>query len=99
MIAAGLIIIAASVFVAGRLTAPRRIHYLIGSPINTAGQQPQVAAGQMSGTEPKRASATADRICGAPTKRGRPCRRKVKGEVRCWQHRDKPPAGSTANGK
>jgi hypothetical protein len=99
MMAAGLIIIAASVFVAGRLSAPRQTHYLIGSPINSADQQSQAAVGQSSGTDPKRVSATAERACGAPTKRGRPCRRKVKGEGRCWQHRDKPSTGATANGK
>ncbi|MBI3949393.1 MAG: hypothetical protein HY314_02935 [Acidobacteria bacterium] len=28
-------------------------------------------------------------ICGAPTKSGKPCRRRVRGGGRCWQHRDK----------
>jgi len=26
-------------------------------------------------------------LCGAPTKSGKPCRRRVKGGGRCWQHR------------
>src|SRR6185503_1333945 len=29
------------------------------------------------------------KLCGAPTKSGRPCRRKVVGGGYCWQHRDK----------
>jgi len=27
-------------------------------------------------------------LCGAPTKSGRPCQRRVRGGGRCWQHRD-----------
>ncbi len=29
-------------------------------------------------------------ICGARTKKGTPCRRRVRGPGRCWQHRGKP---------
>ena len=29
-------------------------------------------------------------ICGARTKRGTPCSRRVRGTGRCWQHRGKP---------
>jgi hypothetical protein len=29
-------------------------------------------------------------FCGAETKKGTPCTRKVKGNVRCWQHRGMP---------
>ena len=29
-------------------------------------------------------------ICGAETKKGTPCSRKVKGNVRCWQHQGMP---------
>jgi len=28
-------------------------------------------------------------ICGAPTKSGKPCQRRVRGGGYCWQHRDK----------
>ena len=35
------------------------------------------------------AKAITEGICGARTKSGRPCQRKVKGGGRCWQHRDK----------
>ncbi|HKG98652.1 MAG TPA: hypothetical protein VKA97_12595, partial [Pyrinomonadaceae bacterium] len=41
-------------------------------------------------TQQAAASSTAvEMVCGAPTKSGRPCRRKVKGGGYCWQHRDK----------
>lgn len=36
-----------------------------------------------------RASLVVEGICGARTKSGRPCQRRVKGGGRCWQHRDK----------
>ena len=29
-------------------------------------------------------------ICGARTKKGTPCQRRVRGPGRCWQHRGKP---------
>ena len=29
--------------------------------------------------------------CGAATKKGRPCSRRVKGNIRCWQHTGMPP--------
>lgn len=36
-------------------------------------------------------------ICGAITKKGTPCTRRVKGGGRCWQHRGEPAAGSKKN--
>jgi hypothetical protein len=29
-------------------------------------------------------------VCGARTKKGTPCQRRVRGPERCWQHRGKP---------
>ena len=34
-------------------------------------------------------SSAAEAICGARTKSGKPCQRKVKGGGYCWQHRDR----------
>jgi hypothetical protein len=99
MMAAGLILIAASLFIAGRLSAPRQTHYLIGAPINSDDKQAGAVDARLNGADQKRVSAADERMCGALTKRGRPCRRKVKGEVRCWQHRDRPSSIATANGK
>lgn len=36
-------------------------------------------------------------ICGAMTKKGTPCTRRVKGGGRCWQHRGEPAAGPNKN--
>lgn len=46
-----------------------------------------VAAGRS--TETANTPVAIEAICGARTKSGRPCQRKVKGGGRCWQHRDK----------
>jgi hypothetical protein len=35
-------------------------------------------------------------ICGAMTKKGTPCRRRVRGTGRCWQHKGQPAAISVA---
>ena len=46
-------------------------------PDGTAGERP---------TEPDEAVY----VCGARTKKGTPCQRRVRGPGRCWQHRGKP---------
>ena len=47
-------------------------------PDGTAGERP---------TEPEEVVY----ICGARTKKGTPCQRRVRGPGRCWQHRGKAP--------
>jgi hypothetical protein len=44
------------------------------------------------GTERERPTETGEivSICGARTKRGTPCSRRVRGTGRCWQHRGRP---------
>lgn len=44
------------------------------------------------GTERERPTEAAEivSICGARTKRGTPCSRRVRGTGRCWQHRGRP---------
>jgi hypothetical protein len=44
------------------------------------------------GTETERPTEATElvSICGARTKRGTPCSRRVRGTGRCWQHRGKP---------
>ena len=46
-------------------------------PDGTAGERP---------TEPDEVAY----VCGARTKKGTPCQRRVRGPGRCWQHRGKP---------
>jgi hypothetical protein len=82
-------------FAAGRYTTTREPFYIIGTPIqieakdvisaskssiSTDGNVPQVQAGEASATTT---------VCGARTKSGKTCQRKVKGGGFCWQHRAK----------
>jgi len=84
------------VFAAGRLTAPHKSPQFLGTAVdlNSVANLPparDVAAGQAIGPGAIPASDRAtDHVCGAPTRSGRPCQRKVKGGGYCWQHRDKP---------
>jgi len=50
-------------------------------------------------TYPERAATATEplTVCGAPTKSGRPCRRKVRGSGYCWQHKDKFKAKAKAS--
>jgi hypothetical protein len=83
----------------GRYATPRQPFYLLGTPIDpvTNSNQRRDASAQGNANRPPlpdsqtSASSTdlALKLCGAPTKSGRPCRRKVTGSGYCWQHRDK----------
>jgi hypothetical protein len=55
----------------------------------TAARAPVYGA---DGTEAERPTDPAEvvSICGARTKKGTPCSRRVRGTGRCWQHRGKP---------
>ena len=82
-------------FALGRYGTPPRTVYLIGTPIEP------IAAAEPSAVSAVNPSSTAHdtqtinsaddsvAICGAPTKSGKPCQRKVKGGGYCYQHRDK----------
>ncbi len=76
-----------SSFLIGRYTAPAESFNFIGTPIELAAP---VYPNQIK-PEPAPALVNEDLItsCGAPTKAGHPCRRKVHGWGYCWQHRDK----------
>ena len=86
-------------FVLGRNTTPRQPFYLLGTPIdpqasaNPAGAtrlpleaNTPLADGPLPAEGPANAAAM---ICGAPTKSGKPCQRKVAGGGYCYQHREK----------
>jgi hypothetical protein len=89
-VAVALLIVIA--FALGRYTAPPRTVYLLGTPIEPLAP---VANGEASTANLSSASQVANSddetvsICGAPTKSGKPCQRKVKGGGYCYQHRDK----------
>jgi len=83
----------------GHYNAPRQPFYLIGTPIDSVknGNEQSGATAQANSNEShtrgnEQPAASTDRtaqMCGAPTKSGKPCRRKVAGGGYCWQHRDK----------
>ena len=96
---AGAALCAAIGFAVGHFTAWREPFYYIGTPVelsaNNIAPSPSHAHSSQQ-TEPSSqseqpviGSAAAEGICGARTKSGKPCQRKVKGGGYCWQHRDK----------
>lgn len=69
----------------------------LASPLSTAGKETDATRASRppnygaDGTETERPTDPAEivSICGARTKRGTPCSRRVRGTGRCWQHRGK----------
>ena|SRR5215208_205433 len=91
---AALLLSAALGYAIGRHTTPRQPFYLIGTPIelNENGARPSSNRNSSDSAGQRKQATSSDKvegICGAPTKSGRPCKRKVSGEGYCWQHRDK----------
>ncbi|HJQ68803.1 MAG TPA: hypothetical protein VKA70_07515 [Blastocatellia bacterium] len=73
-------------FAAGRYTVEREPFNFIGTPVDLAAAPENDSLPAQAPTEPAEA-ATA--LCGAPTKSGAPCRRRVRGGGYCFQHRRK----------
>ena len=89
--AVGLALLIISSFALGRYTTPPRTVYLLGTPIEPAtvaqgdaSPAPLSSTSHVTGSTDETVS-----VCGAPTKSGKPCQRKVKGGGYCYQHRDK----------
>jgi len=81
-------------FAAGRYTSTREPFYIIGTPIQTdakaAAPDPSKPTLSTDENAPHDQLGTANTtICGAKTKSGKTCQRKVKGGGFCWQHRAK----------
>jgi hypothetical protein len=78
-------------YAVGRYATPRQPFYLIGTPIDLNANRARPSSNQNAdGRDRQRINSNGvERMCGAPTKSGRPCRRKVSGGGYCWQHRDK----------
>ncbi len=85
-------------FAVGHFTAEREPFYYIGTPIELGATAiaPALNARSSQQTEPSLQReqpaitlGAAEGICGARTKSGKPCQRKVKGGGYCWQHREK----------
>jgi hypothetical protein len=95
MLIAALAVCAAGGYTVGRYTTPRQPFYMIGTPIdlNANRARPSLNHNRAEPPAEREKQATSpgiiERACGAPTKTGRPCKRKVLGGGYCWQHRDK----------
>jgi hypothetical protein len=88
-------------YVAGRVRRPAAPPLIIerrfDSPLNDKDQdastlQPSSASG-VSQTQTTNAPPAVEEVvylCGARTKKGTPCSRRVHGPVRCWQHKGMP---------
>ena len=81
-------------FAIGHYAGKREPFYYIGTPVNASQMARSPDGGpthdEQTLTRPsKSSSGVTNAICGAPTKSGKPCQRKVKGGGYCWQHRDK----------
>ena len=103
------------VFAIARLTAPRTPFYFIGTPVelngdslassnkranSPTGATSDAASGAGQAALSTDAPHSSPSVCGAPTKSGRPCQRRVKDEGYCWQHRDKwRPKSPPLNGR
>ena len=101
-----IVFIALALFAAGfavaHLLKPRDTVYLIGTPLEKYTADAQAHSqrsdsnrddGRSASTAPS-TDASNESVCGAPTRSGKACRRKVKGGGYCWQHRDKQPVNS-----
>ena len=99
MLIAGAALCAAIGFAIGHFTAGREPFYYIGTPVelsanNTAPSlNPPHSSRQiepsLQSEQPVIGPAAGEGICGALTKSGKPCQRRVKGGGYCWQHREK----------
>jgi hypothetical protein len=78
-------------YAAGRFTSLHKPFVLIGTPVDQpAGAPSSNPASSTIRRETERhpgESIPSAQICGARTKSGKPCQRKVKGGGHCWQHR------------
>jgi hypothetical protein len=78
------------------LTIVRRADSQLNSPEDPGGSNATNAATEFS-MSPKSSSTSSTEtveedvyLCGARTKKGTPCSRRVHGPVRCWQHKGSP---------
>lgn len=88
-------------FAIGHFTATGEPFYYIGTPVESGSSGPARSADDNTTRSSRSSEAVTQRerpvvspgpseaICGARTKAGKPCQRKVKGGGYCWQHRDK----------
>jgi hypothetical protein len=75
------VLLAAGILI-GRGSRSERPPLIIERPVQSSTQQ--------TGQTQSPALAEEVYICGARTKKGKPCSRRVHGAVRCWQHKGMP---------
>lgn len=103
LVSAAILVFATVAFAVSRLSPEREPFYLIGTPLQSSTNGGTTASSDS--IEPNHSSAQTVAVdwviglCGAPTRSGRPCQRKVKGGGYCWQHRDKPVGKGVAQRK
>ena len=95
------LVLATIAFAVSRFNPTREPFHFIGTPIESSASGDSTSphdrpSNSSHPVEPPRLSEQAVTsagsvvgICGAPTRSGKPCQRKVKGGGYCWQHRDK----------
>jgi hypothetical protein len=92
---AALAVLTAISFAAGRYTGSGKPFYFIGTPHDLAPDSARLAENNsppaQQTVEPVKTESaeTGSALCGAPTKTGGACRRRVRGGGYCFQHRDK----------
>jgi hypothetical protein len=98
---AGPVVLATIAFAVSRVGGQREPFYFIGTPIESglsggspsANDPPSNSSRSdeslRSREQPAQSANASIEICGAPTRSGKPCQRKVKGGGYCWQHREK----------
>jgi len=91
---ATLLVCALGGFFAGRYTGSDRTFSFIGTPVAPRGNERQVVAASASPAlsvasqhQTETSAGTSNDTCGAPTKSGKPCTRRVSAGGYCWQHR------------
>lgn len=90
--------------VVSRPDAQHEPFYFIGTPLDSIANSASSAAqgpveSARSIDQPLTTENLVVGICGAPTRSGKPCQRKVKGGGYCWQHRDKAAAKDAMRSK
>lgn len=95
LVLAVFVVLAIVAFVLSRLESQREPFHFIGTPVeSSANGGASTSSGSVQSPNSNERAVTpttlVTRICGAPTRSGKPCQRKVKGGGYCWQHRDKP---------
>jgi hypothetical protein len=88
------VVLATIAFAISRFGAQREPFYFIGTPVESSvsgglSTSSSSVESPLSSEQAVKPTISLVGICGAPTRSGKPCQRKVKGGGYCWQHRDK----------